>query len=140
MKFQPKLTNLQASRAMMDLANGMLQKDVAEKYGVHQCTISRIKKDPDRGGKVRELQPCGTPAAYRRHVYHGEIACAKCLKAWSKAQRDRRPPSTNPPLKPHGTIAAYRRHRRAKKKPCKLCRAAWSAYLREYRSRKKEAA
>lgn len=29
----------------------------------------------------RELQPCGTPAAYKRHRKAGESACKKCRKA-----------------------------------------------------------
>lgn len=30
---------------------------------------------------ARELKPCGTPAAYRRHLRKGEPACAECLAA-----------------------------------------------------------
>lgn len=30
---------------------------------------------------VRELKPCGTPAAYRRHLRKGEPACADCKAA-----------------------------------------------------------
>lgn len=30
---------------------------------------------------VRELKPCGTPAAYRRHLRSGEEACAECKAA-----------------------------------------------------------
>lgn len=29
----------------------------------------------------RALQPCGTTAAYRRHIYHGEPACGPCREA-----------------------------------------------------------
>jgi hypothetical protein len=29
----------------------------------------------------RPVQPCGTPAAYERHLYHHEIPDAKCLAA-----------------------------------------------------------
>ena len=29
----------------------------------------------------RELAPCGTPAAYRRHLRHGDPPCAICLQA-----------------------------------------------------------
>lgn len=28
-----------------------------------------------------EKQPCGTPAAYRRHIYRGEQPCRPCLAA-----------------------------------------------------------
>lgn len=29
----------------------------------------------------RKLKPCGTVAAYRRHLYRGEDACDECLEA-----------------------------------------------------------
>ena len=31
----------------------------------------------------RELQPCGTPAAYGRHKKAGEEPCGPCRQAWS---------------------------------------------------------
>lgn len=37
----------------------------------------------------RELQPCGTPAAYRRHLRHGEDPCAACEQA-SRDQANQR--------------------------------------------------
>lgn len=30
---------------------------------------------------ARELKPCGTPAAYNRHLAHGEEACEDCKRA-----------------------------------------------------------
>ena len=30
---------------------------------------------------TRQLRPCGTIAAYERHLRHGEQACAACLEA-----------------------------------------------------------
>ena len=30
---------------------------------------------------TRELKPCGTPAAYARHLRRGEEACAQCKAA-----------------------------------------------------------
>lgn len=30
---------------------------------------------------ARQLQPCGTPAAYLRHKRHGEEPCARCRQA-----------------------------------------------------------
>lgn len=32
---------------------------------------------------ARTLAPCGTPAAYARHRYHGERPCEACREAWS---------------------------------------------------------
>lgn len=37
----------------------------------------------------RELQPCGTPAAYRRHLRAGEKPCVECLRAHSDRNMDR---------------------------------------------------
>jgi transcriptional regulator with XRE-family HTH domain len=33
---------------------------------------------------TRELAPCGTPAAYRRHIRHGERPCGSCARAESR--------------------------------------------------------
>jgi DNA-binding NarL/FixJ family response regulator len=38
---------------------------------------------------TRQLKPCGSPAAYRRHIRHGEPACDACLKAHAAAIYDR---------------------------------------------------
>jgi hypothetical protein len=32
---------------------------------------------------ARELKPCGTPAAYARHLYHDEPPCESCRAAHS---------------------------------------------------------
>lgn len=53
----------------------------------------------------RELQPCGTPAAYRRHLRRGEPACRACLDAEAERQR---PEGAPPRAKPrHGTASMY---------------------------------
>lgn len=36
----------------------------------------------------RELKPCGTIAAYRRHQLHGEKPCKDCTEAWRAHQRN----------------------------------------------------
>lgn len=36
---------------------------------------------------ARDLQPCGTPAAYMRHKRHGQDACRVCLDAMSERNR-----------------------------------------------------
>jgi hypothetical protein len=41
----------------------------------------------------RVSQPCGTDAAYRRHLRAGEPACAACLAAHAKRMRQYRQPS-----------------------------------------------
>lgn len=35
----------------------------------------------------RDLQPCGTPAAYMRHKRHGQEGCRVCLDAMSERNR-----------------------------------------------------
>ena len=35
----------------------------------------------------KELQPCGTPAAYGRHKRRGEKACDECLDAMAEYNR-----------------------------------------------------
>ncbi|MDR1266595.1 MAG: hypothetical protein LBK42_13820 [Propionibacteriaceae bacterium] len=50
----------------------------------------------------RRLRPCGTQAAYRRHLRHGEKPCGACLAANTIASRrtrsDDRPPAPLTPL------------------------------------------
>jgi hypothetical protein len=41
------------------------------------------------GASERVVSDHGTPAAYRRHQYHGEEPCAACREAWAGYQRDR---------------------------------------------------
>lgn len=37
----------------------------------------------------RDLKPCGTSAAYRRHLRKGEEACAECLAAVAAEKQER---------------------------------------------------
>ena len=80
----------------------------------------------------RELKPCGTRAAYQRHMRAGEEPCDPCRDAMRAANRqfeESRPPRkrNRRELKPCGTRAAYARHRRNGETPCDACRAAESA-------------
>lgn len=52
-------------------------------YDVPRTTRTRKKRKP-RPKKPRELQPCGTNAAYQRHKRAGEYPCTPCLEAHSK--------------------------------------------------------
>lgn len=69
----------------------------------------------------RSLKPCGTPAAYRRHLRWGQEPCESCLEAEATRTRGGRP---KPRLKPCGTRAAYTRHVKAGEVPCEACRIA----------------
>jgi len=40
--------------------------------------------------EVQALQPCGTRAAYRRHLAHGEVPCGPCEEANRSYELDRR--------------------------------------------------
>lgn len=77
---------------------------------------------------IRQLQPCGTQAAWQRHRKHGEKPCEACREAHNQYQRDYHagliPART---LKPCGTLAAYRRHVYKGEKACRKCRAAVAA-------------
>ena len=42
-----------------------------------------------------DLKPCGTPAAYRRHLRHGEVPCRACAEA-SRLQHAGRPDTGRP--------------------------------------------
>lgn len=37
---------------------------------------------------ARELEPCGTNAAYQRHRRHGEVTCQECRDAVAANERD----------------------------------------------------
>ena len=48
---------------------------------------SRAYRDRKRGGAPRQPQPCGTAAAYARHLRHGEPPCDACRKANAERHR-----------------------------------------------------
>lgn len=56
---------------------------IAADYGVTPAAVSYHCTDIDR-----PLQPCGTPAAYRRHQSRGESACDPCKTAWTAYCRE----------------------------------------------------
>jgi hypothetical protein len=52
--------------------------------GTGADTLTAFMDDlPERRerGRKRATQPCGTPAAYRRHLRHGTPACEPCRQA-----------------------------------------------------------
>ena len=48
---------------------------------------SRAYRDRKRGGPPRTLAPCGTTAAYARHLRHGEQPCDACREANAERHR-----------------------------------------------------
>ena len=80
----------------------------------------------------RELQPCGTRAAYKRHLRRGEEPCRECREAARRADRGRKRNRAQPrELQPCGTYAAYMRHLRRGEEPCGACRKARRSRDRE---------
>lgn len=79
---------------------------------------------------ARELQPCGTVAAYVRHGRAGEEACQACRDA--QADRCRKPGGRRlRDIDPEcGTVHAYWRHQRRDEDTCVPCKAAWAEYMR----------
>lgn len=49
-----------------------------------------LRPAPSARAKPRELKPCGTPAAARRHQYHGEDLDDACRDAERTRDRDRK--------------------------------------------------
>lgn len=87
----------------------------------------------------RELQPCGTPAAYRRHLRHGEPPCKPCCAAQAELQRQQRGEPTKRGrynVGGCGTNAGYHRHRKNGEKPCQPCTDASTAQRREWAARR----
>lgn len=86
---------------------------------------------PTPSGK-KSLKPCGTTAAYARHIFHDEIPCAPCQEARHTYQAEQRAKSPKKPRKiaPCGTLAAWARHYRRKEpidEDCRIARVEYSA-------------
>lgn len=80
---------------------------------------------------TRELKPCGTPAAYRRHLRHGEYPCEACREA--ELERNRK----HGPFRPAvcGTPSGYNRHLKRREQACDACRKAHNTAVVERRWR-----
>lgn len=53
--------------------------------------------------RKRRLQPCGTPAAYKRHLKRHQVPCYACSRAWADYEylRRRGTPVPKPPALHH---------------------------------------
>lgn len=58
---------------------------------------------------TRQLHPCGTPGAYRRHKRHGEPVDAACREAEQLYRRGGKPRTTRETPE-HGTTTMYSKH------------------------------
>jgi hypothetical protein len=101
-----------------------------------------LDKDPEIS---TNLQPCGTPAAARRHYLRGERPCDPCRDAerarWNKSALNRRGKKKFP-AKPFttdkcGTNAGHQRHVVYGITPCDACMIAHRAYQQERRDKKR---
>ena len=108
-------------------------------HGIYGGTTPQDRRDlfGQRIARYRprrtELRPCGTYAAYRRHLARGEKPCEECRQAHALQARDNRP---IPELMPCGTDAAFQRHKRRGEKPCEACHEANKAEKRAWRHNK----
>ena len=93
-----------------------------------------------RDTRPRVLQPCGTRAAYSRHIAAKEPVCAPCNAANNENNRNqyRLHAVTDTPFDASacGTYKGYRRHHRRGIEPCTPCRAAANQYIADYRAKK----
>lgn len=88
-QFTPKVTPTTAARMVTDSLAGETQATIARKYGVSQSTVARVIRGRDRK-PPRELAPCGTNAAYQRHLYNKQVPCDPCTAAHTADQAQRR--------------------------------------------------
>ena len=90
-----------------------------------------------------DLKPCGTMAAFHRHLRHGEEACRSCRQAKSeydrankaKGERCRKP--GNQRVAACGTDAGTKRHYAQGEKACPKCRRATNEYRRRCKESKR---
>lgn len=91
----------------------------------------RRRRRKPRAAKPRTLQPCGTPAAYDRHVRRREPIDEKCRVARRLRTRAARRDQATTPVRPEcGTRSGYQWHTAHHEVPCQPCTdadlaAAW---------------
>jgi hypothetical protein len=91
------------AKLLVDYSDGFKLIELAPRYGVSVRTVNRILADAEvpyarnhkrkrkrPAKRKRELKPCGTRAAYRRHLRKGEYPCIPCLDANNNETYNRR--------------------------------------------------
>ena len=84
------LSPAQAAQVLNLIARGTPKKAIARRYGVSVNTIYRVVyrvREEEKEEKPRILKPCGTNAAYKRHLDMKEEPCTPCRKAHSREQK-----------------------------------------------------
>jgi len=104
--------NAEVVRLWREGSNG---GEIARKFGLTRQRVEQIIKAraPELAGRGHRKAPCGTLAAYQRHLINGGKPCAVCRTVLHPRV-----------LQPCGTLAAYKRHLMHGEKPCSACRAA----------------
>ena len=95
--------------------------------------------EPASGSKPA-LLPCGTNAAYGRHLNKGEKPCPACTQAHTEYTAERRntpPEKRRRPEAKCGTPSGAARHWRNKEPACEPCAESRREYERERAARKK---
>lgn len=83
------LSSAEAAKLLDYLARGNSKVSAAMKFNVSRRTVYRIVERAGSEPRTYELKPCGTDAAYHRHIKKKELACQKCLDAHAEATRQR---------------------------------------------------
>lgn len=95
---------------------------------------------PERvSGSKPELLPCGTNAAYGRHLHKGEKPCPECTQAHADYTAERRntpPENRNRPEAKCGTPSGATRHWRNKEAACEPCAESRREYERQRKAKK----
>lgn len=86
---QRALTPTQVADIAARVARGETKKFLADHYKVSIQTIYRsLSRDESPQPMKIELKPCGTNAAYARHIRKGELACDACLRGHSERRAE----------------------------------------------------
>lgn len=86
--------------------------------------VERKAAGIESGRRFRQLAPCGTTAAARRHRRKGEDLCSPCAQAESVHTQNQKAKKAPPEC---GTRAGYQRHLRNGETPDQKCRDANNA-------------
>ena len=81
MPIAPILTPTQAAEVYAMRVRGVPVRNIAAHFKVSPATIYRIINRPLEERPPPKLKPCGTNAAYARHIQKGELADEACLRA-----------------------------------------------------------
>ena len=81
------LTKRQVREMSARIAAGMSKAQAAREYSVSVRTVYRMLDEQEIDYRVK-IKPCGTNAAYMRHLRKGERPCPPCSDAHAKTNRD----------------------------------------------------